>query len=95
MKRFAIPEGTRDLILGECTAKKRLQGAIEQVFDSYGYKEIVTPSIEFYQTYQTGFEQIQEEAMYKFFDHNGSILTLRMDMTVPICLLYTSDAADE
>ena len=50
MKRFAIPEGTRDLILGECTAKKRLQGAIEQVFDSYGYKEIVTPSIEFYQT---------------------------------------------
>ena len=84
MKRFAIPEGTRDLILGECTAKKRLQGAIEQVFDSYGYKEIVTPSIEFYQTYQTGFEQVQEEAMYKFFDHNGSILTLRMDMTVPI-----------
>ena len=42
------------------------RGAIEQVFDSYGYKEIVTPSIEFYQTYQTGFEQVQEEAMYKF-----------------------------
>ena len=36
MKRFAIPEGTRDLILGECTANKRLQGTIEHLFDSYG-----------------------------------------------------------
>ena len=95
MKRFAIPEGTRDLILGECTAKKRLQGAIEQVFDSYGYKEIVTPSIEFYQTYQTGFEQVQEEAMYKFFDHNGSILTLRMDMTVPIARVAATKFKDQ
>lgn len=95
MKRFAIPEGTRDLILGECTAKKRLQGAIEQVFDSYGYKEIVTPSIEFYQTYQTGFEQVQEEAMYKFFDYNGSILTLRMDMTVPIARVAATKFKDQ
>lgn len=95
MKKFAIPEGTRDLILGECTAKKRLQAAIEQVFDSYGYKEIVTPSIEFYQTYQTGFEQIQEEAMYKFFDHNGSILTLRMDMTVPIARVAATKFKDQ
>lgn len=95
MKKFAIPEGTRDLILGECTAKKRLQDAIEQVFDSYGYKEIVTPSIEFYQTYQTGFEQIQDEAMYKFFDHNGSILTLRMDMTVPIARVAATKFKDQ
>lgn len=95
MKKFAIPEGTRDLILGECTAKKRLQDAIEQVFESYGYKEIVTPSIEFYQTYQTGFEQIQDEAMYKFFDHNGSILTLRMDMTVPIARVAATKFKDQ
>ena len=95
MKKFAIPEGTRDLILGECTAKKRLQGAIEQVFDSYGYKEIVTPSIEFYQTYQTGFEQIHDEQMYKFFDHNGGILTLRMDMTVPIARVAATKFKDQ
>ena len=95
MKKFAIPEGTRDLILGECTAKKRLQDAIEQVFDSYGYKEIVTPSIEFYQTYQTGFEQIHDEQMYKFFDHNGGIRTLRMDMTVPIARVAATKFKDQ
>lgn len=59
MKKFAIPEGTRDLILGECSVKKALQKEIEAVFDSYGYKEIITPSIEFYQTYQVGFDNVK------------------------------------
>ncbi|MEG0109382.1 MAG: ATP phosphoribosyltransferase regulatory subunit, partial [Lachnospiraceae bacterium] len=75
MKKFSIPEGTRDLILGESKVKKELQDAIESVFDSYGYNEIVTPSIEYYQTYQTGFDNVKDEQMYKFFDQNGSILT--------------------
>ena len=90
MKKFAIPEGTRDLILGECSVKKALQKEIEAVFDSYGYKEIITPSIEFYQTYQVGFDNVKDESMYKFFDHNGRILTLRMDMTVPIVRVATT-----
>lgn len=95
MKKFAIPEGTRDLILGECSVKKELQKAIEAVFDSYGYKEIVTPSIEYYQTYQTGFDNLKDEAMYKFFDHNGRILTLRMDMTVPIARVVATRFKDQ
>lgn len=95
MKKFAIPEGMRDLILGECDAKRQLQAAIEEVFDSYGYKDIVTPSIEFYQTYQTGFEKVNEEQMVKFFDHEGRILTLRMDMTVPIARVAATKFKDQ
>lgn len=95
MKKFSIPEGTRDLILGECSAKKELQTAIEEVFDSYGYHEVITPSIEYYQTYQTGFDQLKEEQMYKFFDQNGSILTLRMDMTVPIARVAATKFKDQ
>ena len=95
MKKFAIPEGMRDLILGECDAKRQLQTAIEEVFDSYGYMDIVTPSIEFYQTYQTGFEKVNEEQMVKFFDHEGRILTLRMDMTVPIARVAATKFKDQ
>lgn len=95
MKEFSIPEGTRDLILGECRAKRALQYAIEGVFDSYGYRDIVTPSIEFYQTYQTGFDNLRDEQMYKFFDHNGKILTLRMDMTVPIARVVATKFKDQ
>lgn len=95
MKEFSIPEGTRDLILGECHAKRALQYAIEGVFDSYGYRDIITPSIEFYQTYQTGFDNLRDEQMYKFFDHNGKILTLRMDMTVPIARVVATKFKDQ
>lgn len=95
MKKFAIPQGTRDLILGECSAKRRLQYAIESVFESYGYRDIVTPSIEFYQTYQTGFDNVKDEQMYKFFDQNGKILTLRMDMTIPIARVAATKFKDQ
>lgn len=95
MKQFRIPLGTRDLILKECRAKRALQKRIEDVFDSYGYNEIITPSIEYYQTYQTGFEQVRDEQMYKFFDQNGSILTLRMDMTVPIARVTATKFKDQ
>ncbi|MGX8834118.1 ATP phosphoribosyltransferase regulatory subunit [Amedibacillus sp. YH-ame6] len=95
MKQFRIPEGTRDLILTESKMKRILERRIEQVFDSYGFQEIITPSIEYYQTYQTGFETVKDEQMYKFFDHNGSILTLRMDMTVPIARVVTTKFKDQ
>ena len=68
MKKFMIPDGTRDLILGECRMKRKLQHDIESIFDSYGYKEIVTPSIEYFRTYLTGLQNIKDEQMYKFLD---------------------------
>ena len=95
MKKFSIPSGTRDLILDECMKKRALQKGIEEVFDAYGYDEIITPSIEYYQTYQTGFEQLKDEQMYKFFDQDGKILTLRMDMTVPIARVCASKFKDQ
>lgn len=95
MKKFSIPSGTRDLILDECKRKEALQKAIEEVVDSYGYGQIITPSLEYYQTYQTGFEQLKDEQMYKYFDHEGKILTLRMDMTVPIARVCATKFKDQ
>lgn len=82
--KYLIPEGTRDLILQECASKKRLQKDIEGIFEKWGYEEIVTPTIEFYQTFQSGFQNLKEEDVYKFFDSKGKILVLRPDMTIPI-----------
>lgn len=82
--KYVIPEGMRDLILGECEVKKKLQKDMEEVLDRWGYKEIVTPTIEYYQTINSGFQNLKEEEVYKFFDSKGKILVLRPDMTVPI-----------
>lgn len=82
--KHLIPEGTRDLILGECLIKKNLQNNIEGVLDKWGYKEVVTPTTEFYNTFNSEFQSLKEEELCKFFDNKGRILVLRPDMTIPI-----------
>lgn len=82
--KHLIPEGTRDLILGECLIKKNLQSNIEGVLDKWGYKEVVTPTTEFYKTFNSEFQSLKEEELCKFFDNKGRILVLRPDMTIPI-----------
>ena len=90
MKQVKLPVGLRDSFSKTCQKKKKLQEQIETVFSSYGYEEITTPSIEYYQTYYKAFETLEDRNMYKFFDQDGEILTLRMDMTVPIARAITS-----
>ena len=94
MKEFSIPTGMRDLILGECEVKKQLQNEIEACLNTWGYKEIITPTIEYYKTYEEGFEDINEQDMYKFFDANGRILMLRADMTIPIARVVATKFKD-
>ena len=83
-KEFEIPRGTRDLVPNQCYIKRQLQLQIEEVFKSWGYEEIVTPTMEYYKTYRNGFGDLEDEKMFRFFDREGNILSLRMDMTVPI-----------
>ncbi|MGL4106475.1 ATP phosphoribosyltransferase regulatory subunit [Clostridium sp. LP20] len=92
--KYVIPEGTRDLVLGECLIKKQVQMDIENILDKWGYKEVVTPTIEFYQTFNAGFENLREEDMYKFFDGKGRILVLRPDMTIPIARIVATKFKD-
>ena len=68
-----IPEGTRDLILDECIRKKELGLEIENILNKWGYKEVITPTIEYYQTFNGGFPNLKEEDMYKFFDDKGRV----------------------
>lgn len=93
-KKYIIPEGMRDLILEECETKKRLQKDIESVLEKWGYREIVTPTIEYYQTINSGFQKLKEEEVYKFFDSKGKILVLRPDMTVPIARVVSTKFKD-
>lgn len=84
MKRFMIPEGMKDFVIEECVEKRECREKLQKVFNSWGYEEIMTPSIEFYSTFSSVKENLKEEDMYKFFDNKGRILVLRPDMTIPI-----------
>lgn len=84
------PSGMRDLLVSEVRKKRSLMNTLLEGFSSCGYEEVMSPAIEYYQTYNQAFSNLEDRQMYKFFDENGDILTLRMDMTVPIARIAAS-----
>lgn len=87
---MAVPEGTIDLLEIECKVIEKLKIDINKIFHSFGYFEVITPTLEFYDTFNRYEKGIRQEEMYKFFDNNGRILSLRADGTIPIARLVST-----
>jgi len=79
-----IPYGTRDFLPREANRKRNVEAAIAKLFASWGYDEVVTPTIEYLETLSVGNSVELQNNMFKFFDKNNRILALRPDMTTPI-----------
>lgn len=79
--KLHTPTGVSDILPDECRAKKEIENSLWSVFASMGYEEIELPTYEYYDVFEGNGGQISQENMFKFFDENGRILTLRPDMT--------------
>lgn len=93
MKKI-IPEGTRDYTIDECIKREKIVSEIKKVFNLWGYKEISTPTIEYFDNFNLKTKAVKEEEMYKFFDNLGHILVLRPDMTVPVARMVATKLKD-
>ncbi|WP_297632480.1 ATP phosphoribosyltransferase regulatory subunit [uncultured Clostridium sp.] len=89
-----IPDGTRDLIFEESKKREYIIKNLEKTYKSFGYRSIVTPTIEYYKTFFNEIEGLREEEVYKFFDNSGRILVLRPDMTIPISRVVKAKMRD-
>jgi ATP phosphoribosyltransferase regulatory subunit len=89
-----IPPGTRDILPAEMRELRRLQGALADVFERFGYQEVATPTIEYHDVLARGDDR-GAPAAYRFFDPDGELLAMRTDMTVPIARLVASRLAGE
>ncbi|MCY6482878.1 ATP phosphoribosyltransferase regulatory subunit [Clostridium aestuarii] len=85
-----IPDGTKDILFNECSSKKNIQHLIRNTFIERGYKEVISPTLEYYDVFDFKNQPIPQEKMYKFFDNKGRILVLRPDMTMPIARICSS-----
>ena len=82
--RLRTPRGTGDY-LPEETAKWRLvEETFRKTFETWGYREVRTPTFEFLDTLSTGVGKELEDSMFKFKDKKGRWLALRAEMTTPI-----------
>lgn len=75
MKKWNIytPEGVQDILFESCSQKRLLESKIRKAFILNGYKEIETPTIEFYDTFGGERGLINQESMYKFCDSKGRL----------------------
>lgn len=83
-KLLHTPEGVRDIYNSECERKLYLQNKLHKQFHLYGYKDIQTPTFEFFDIFSREIGTIPSRDLYKFFDREGNTLVLRPDFTPSI-----------
>jgi ATP phosphoribosyltransferase regulatory subunit len=83
-KLLHTPEGVRDIYNKECASKLMLQNKLHHVLEHYGFRDIQTPSFEFFDIFSQERGTVASKDMYKFFDRDGNTLVLRPDITPSI-----------
>lgn len=89
------PEGVRDIYGEEYAAKLAVEGQIGNVFHSYGYRDIQTPTFEFFDVFSREIGTKPSKDLYKFFDKEGNTLVLRPDFTPSIARCAAKYFAEE
>jgi ATP phosphoribosyltransferase regulatory subunit len=84
------PKGTKDILLEECEAQNWIEHRLAECFRGYGYRQVVTPGVEYLDVYADAPGNAGSEHMFKLVDNEGRILVLRPDSTAPIARLVAS-----
>lgn len=98
MKRYSrlTPQGSRDLLFEECDDRRKVEACLSQLFKEKSYRKVMTPTIEFFDVFDSGNLGIEAEEMYKLSDNQGRTTVLRPDNTAPIArLVATRLSADD
>ncbi|QZY57240.1 ATP phosphoribosyltransferase regulatory subunit [Crassaminicella profunda] len=86
-----IPEGVEDIHCNVYEIKENTITNIKSIFKSFGYRQILTPTFEYYDLFSEIEGTIHKDEMFKFIDGNGKILVLRPDVTTPIARMVATN----
>lgn len=82
-----LPSGVRDFLFEEARTRRWVENMLAGVFEEWGYREVITPTLEYLETVLTGTGTALHDEIYKLIDRQGRILALRPDMTTPVARL--------
>ena len=85
-----IPEGVSDLNYDEYEKMKSVEEGLVSVFREAGYRQIMTPTFEYYDLFAGDGISAGTEEMYKLIDKNGQLMVLRPDATIPIARMVAT-----
>ncbi|MCL5986055.1 MAG: ATP phosphoribosyltransferase regulatory subunit [Actinobacteria bacterium] len=83
-RSISIPAGVRDMLPREVSMRRRVEEKIRKIALEWGYGEVITPTIEYFDFVSRGIGENRKESMIRFFDDDGQVLGLRMELTAPI-----------
>ena len=92
--RFHTPDGVIDILPQDASVKRKIEADIRELFSGFGYSEVETPGIEYYDVYSSG-DYVSAEDMYKMTDSDGRIIAMRFDGTIPVARLSATLLKDE
>ena len=91
---LGIPYGTRDFLPTEAAGKRTIETKLAALFALWGYDEVVTPTIEYFDTLTMDSGRQLAPQLFKLFDKGGKTLALRHEMTTPIARVVASRLKD-
>ena len=89
------PEGVRDVYGRECLEFDEIRDMITKEMKLYGFRDIHTPSYEFFDIFNKERGTVPSNQMFKFFDQHNNTLVLRPDHTPQIARCVARYYADE
>jgi ATP phosphoribosyltransferase regulatory subunit len=88
-----LPAGGKDVLAVEAQELRAVEAALRERFTRYGYREVMTPVLEFADVIDRAQEGGLREA-FRLFDDHGRVLVLRPDLTIPVARLVATRMAD-
>ena len=91
-----LPKGARIYLPDEVARKRHVEARLFDVFRRWGYREIVTPTFEFFDVLAVATDQAVQGNAFTFVDREtGRMLVLRADITPQIARIVATRLRDE
>ncbi|WP_422445237.1 ATP phosphoribosyltransferase regulatory subunit [Thermoanaerobacterium sp. DL9XJH110] len=91
---FRRPAGVKDFLPPMVRRKRQIEKIIYDIFEKWGYEEVITPSFEYLETFLSSNNPGFSERIFKFFDRQGGVLALRPDITTSIARMVATHYSD-
>ena len=77
--KINTPKGTKDIYGTACAKKSQVERDLMDIFLSYGYKRVETPTIESGQLLDKKHTSIPQNEVFRLFNNSGDVVALRAD----------------
>ncbi len=91
MKQKLTPSGTKDMLFEEAELLRGVEKKLNNFFTDKGYREVMTPSLEYMSLFSDSKSFLSYKEMYKTNDNKGNVLVVRPDSTIPIARMVSTN----